>query len=335
VNTLPSPTGGTKNTVIAVVVPYDAPNAANDLANFRTVFGLPAPNFSKEYAVGTKPSYNKQWELEASLDIEWAFAMAPNANILLVEAASNQAQDLEVAVEYAANRVSQRGGGQVVMSWIFDPPPSAADIAKFETIFTKNRSPGGVVFFAASGDSPGVYYPSMSANVVAVGGTSINRDINGTFLGESPWSVGGAGMSPSVMRPIFQNVIMSQVNAQRGVVDIAAVADAKMGGVYFYDANNDLSNQGWAGGGGTSVATAIIAGIANNANHAAHTDQDELTLIYNSVQANSIDPNNFTDIVANAKLSSQGCGTGGTQYKASLGWDFCTGAGTPNGLGGL
>lgn len=341
---LPLPTGGSSSTVIAAVVPYDAPNAVDDLNTFARVVGLPPPRFKVEYASGSKPAYDKAWEVEASLDIEWAFAMAPNANILLVEATSNQPQDLATAVEYAANHVSQRGGGQVFMSWIFSSALTNNDLGTFEHIFTKNRNPGGVVFFAASGDVTGVYYPSISANVVAVGGTTINRAKDGgTLMGESPWTSAGAGLATSVNLPLFQNALASQVQlkGKRGVVDLAAVADAKMGGVLFYDANNEITlpglPRGWGGGGGTSAATAIMAGIANSAGHAAHTSQQELDYIYKSLQGSGINPNNFTDIdmVANPNLLSRGCGRNGTQYIAIKGWDFCTGLGTPNGLGGL
>jgi subtilase family serine protease len=34
----------------------------------------------------TPPSSNSQWSLETALDVEWARAIAPAANILLVEA---------------------------------------------------------------------------------------------------------------------------------------------------------------------------------------------------------------------------------------------------------
>ena len=54
------------------------------------------------------------WELEESLDVEWAHAMAPGASIMLVEASSTSYSDLLAAVNYAAahaNVVSMSWGG--------------------------------------------------------------------------------------------------------------------------------------------------------------------------------------------------------------------------------
>jgi subtilase family serine protease len=105
------PTGGSK--VIAIVDAYDAPTAAADLAAFSTQFGLPAPNFQKVYATGTQPKNVAGWELEESLDIEWAHAMAPKAKIILVEAASNSFADLLYAEDVASGLVAAAGGGEV------------------------------------------------------------------------------------------------------------------------------------------------------------------------------------------------------------------------------
>ena len=48
------------------------------------------------------PESNVDWDLEISLDIEWAHALAPAANILLVEANSSDTLDLLAAEQYAA-----------------------------------------------------------------------------------------------------------------------------------------------------------------------------------------------------------------------------------------
>src|SRR5207247_8786156 len=72
----------------------------------------------KVFANGSKPRSNCGWAQEASLDIEWAHAMAPNARIILVEAKSNSFSDLFQAVDVASNLVSSNGSwGEVSMSW--------------------------------------------------------------------------------------------------------------------------------------------------------------------------------------------------------------------------
>jgi hypothetical protein len=62
-----------------------------DLQSFSKQFGLPVPNtitFQVVYANGVQPPRDLGWELEEALDVEYAHAMAPNATLYLVEAAS-------------------------------------------------------------------------------------------------------------------------------------------------------------------------------------------------------------------------------------------------------
>ena len=53
---------------------------------------------------------NSGWAVETSLDVEWAHAIAPDANILLVEAKSNSLTDLMNAVTYATTPTRSSGG---------------------------------------------------------------------------------------------------------------------------------------------------------------------------------------------------------------------------------
>src|SRR2546427_3284740 len=146
--------------VIAIVDAFDYPTAENDLNVFSTQFGLPPCTtangcFTKVYASGTKPRKNCGWAQEAALDIEWAHAMAPNAKIVLVEAASNSFVDLFNAVDVATAQVTTGGVGEVSMSW------SGAEFsteASNDGHFQNNDG----VYFAASGDTGGVNgYPAV------------------------------------------------------------------------------------------------------------------------------------------------------------------------------
>ena len=115
-----NPTGGSR--AIAIVDAYHYPNAANDLRVFSNQFGLPMPttgtggNFQVVFANGRQPSVNANWNIEAALDLQWAHAMAPQAKIYLVEAASASYSDLLNAVS-VANQLLGSGGGEVSMSW--------------------------------------------------------------------------------------------------------------------------------------------------------------------------------------------------------------------------
>jgi hypothetical protein len=282
-----NPSGGSR--AIAVVEAFDAPNAASDLAVFSAQFGFPAPtsaNLQVVYASagvcttgGVKPGYDLGWEAEATLDVQWAHAMAPHATIYVVEAPSDSPTDLFAAVAVASQCVAANGVGEVSMSWGFF---EASDETAFDGLFTQK----GVVYFAATGDSPGALYPSASPNVVAVGGTSLVRNPLpwrgnlGDFQGEVVWNWGpteGTGGGPSLYepRPFYQYLITNIVGSSRGTPDVAAVADP-FTGVWIYDTNL----MGWLVVGGTSVSTPVWAGIVNAAGRFNNSTAAELAQIY-------------------------------------------------------
>ena len=297
---------------IAIVDAYDDPNAAGDLTRFSQQFGLPAPSFQVVYASGAQPSRDFGWELEESLDIEWAHAVAPHAKIYLVEAASNSYSDLLVAVSTASSLVAAAGGGEVSMSW-------GSGEFRSETSYDSYFTTTGVVYFASAGDGPGTLYPSVSPNVVAAGGTTLRRNPStGAFLAEAAWVDTGGGTSVYESRPGYQSSIKTTVGAKRGVPDLSAVADPNTG-VWVYDSGNG----GWWIVGGTSAAAPILAGIVNLAGHFAPATSSELTTIYNNMA-----------VAADFKDTTTGfCGPY-MGYSTAKGWDFCTGVGSPYGLAG-
>src|SRR6266852_3453269 len=71
-------------TTIAIVDAFDDPNIAGDLQKFDAQFGLPNPVFTKVNQTGgsTPPAANAGWATEIALDVQWAHAIAPGANIL-------------------------------------------------------------------------------------------------------------------------------------------------------------------------------------------------------------------------------------------------------------
>ncbi len=103
-------------TTIAIVDAYDDPTIANDLHQFDLQFGLPDPTLTKVNQNGgtVLPAANKSWATEIALDVEWSHAIAPGANILLVEANSSSFSDLLTAVNTARNAA---GVVAVSMSW--------------------------------------------------------------------------------------------------------------------------------------------------------------------------------------------------------------------------
>ena len=323
---LGNPTGGSK--AIAVVDAYDDPNAARDLATFSSQFGVPAPtNFSIVFAppgggapgscVGSPSSTPPPadptggWEIEESLDIEYAHAMAPHAKLYLVEAQSNLDSDLFCAVTLASNLVAAAGGGEVSMSFGSIEFPGETSI---DQVFTVNK----VVYFASSGDVPGVSYPAASPNVVSVGGSSTDRDpVSGSFLFESTWQVAGGGPSAVEPRPTYQNQIRNVVYSSRGTPDVVLDANPETG-VWVLDNFQCPISECWYIVGGTSVSSPTFAGIVNAAGNFAASSTAELNTLYG-------DPDGAFN---NIKTGSCGPYAG---YSASNNWGFCTGLGSPDG----
>jgi kumamolisin len=317
--TTDNPTGGSG--AIAIVDAFDTPNAAADLAAFSAQFGLPPADFTVVYASGTQPGLDPSggWELEASLDTQWAHAMAPNAKIFLVEAKNNRFSSLFSAVILAANLVATNGGGEVSMSF------GSGEFSienQFDGIFTTP----GVVYIASSGDSPGASWPSASPNVVSAGGTTLSRDPNtGEFLLENTWQDAGGGPSQVEARPHFQDRIANIVGDFRGTPDFSFDANPNTG-VWVLDTNLFQGGPGgWFVLGGTSVSAPSLAGIINSAGKFAGSSQAENALIYGHLFGG--DHDDFRDI----RYGTCGLNIGNF---AVPGWDFCTGVGSDIGLGG-
>jgi subtilase family serine protease len=315
-------TGGSK--MIAIVDAFDDPNAEADLAVYSKQFGLPAPssaNFEVVYATGKQPRQDPTggWEVEESLDVDMAHAIAPNAKVVLVEAASAAQVDLLQAEKIALRLVNAAGGGEVSNSWA---GPEYDAEAALEPLFTSNK----VVVFAAAGDNPGVGTPSILPNVISVGGTTINRansNGSGAFKSETSWSSTGGGLSAYIATPAYQSQVTSIVGTHRGSPDIAADANPSSGAV-IYDSIPYLDQTlGFVVVGGTSLASPLSAALVNNAGSFNASTKAELTEIYA----------NLGNIKAFADITSGQC-TNAAGGSASVGYDLCTGVGAPIGTTG-
>jgi subtilase family serine protease len=75
----------------------------NDIAQFRSMFGLPAPHVNV-IVNGNDPGVVEGAETEADLDIEWSGAIAPNATIDFVNAQSTEVSlGVDLAAQYAVD----------------------------------------------------------------------------------------------------------------------------------------------------------------------------------------------------------------------------------------
>jgi hypothetical protein len=313
------PSGG--GGAIALVEAFDDPTAASDLNTFSTQFGLSHADLTVVFANNTKPGVDPTGsaELETSLDIEWAHAMAPKAKLFLVEAASLSLSDIFSAIFAAGNLVAANGGGEVSMSFGGSEFPQETQL---DTFFTTP----GVVYVASAGDNPGTQYPCVSPNVLCAGGTTISRDsTTGRFLLENTWQDTGGGSSLFEPRPDFQNGIARIVGDTRGAPDFSFNANPNTG-VWVFDGNTFQGSKnplGWAVVGGTSVSAPSLAGIINAAGKFRASSQLENAEIYEQSGRNR----DFRDI----EFGSCGFNIGDF---ARDGWDFCTGVGSDIGLRG-
>ena len=306
------PMGGSR--AIAVIEWGKNSSMSSDLAQFTTMFGLPPANVTEVcIEANCQSNDGTGWDVETSLDVQWAHAMAPHAQLFVVESSVN----LFNAVDKASQLVSAAGGGEISNSWVTSQTGEPSN----ETQLDQNFQTPGIVYFAAAGDwGVGALYPSSSPYVVSAGGTTIQRDASGNYTGETCWSDSGGGVSRYEIRPNYQRTIGNIAGTRRGTPDWAADADPASG-VAIY---NTTSCHGWCRAGGTSAATPILAAIVNQLGTFLNSTFDELTKTYDEYNRGTLWLKYFTDIR-----------TGSNGAPAKTGWDTCTGLGIPKDPTGL
>ncbi len=312
---------------IAIVDAYDNPNIASDLATFDSQFGLAAPpTFTKVgiNSAGTgsttkMPSANSGWAGEISLDVEWAHAIAPGANILLVEANSASDTDLLHAIDYAR---SQSGVVAVSMSWGTN---EFSGETSWDSHFVSPSATQGITYLGSSGDSgsPSIW-PALSSHVIGVGGTSLTLGTKNTYASESGWSGSGGSLSSYVTAPTYQtgltihsgSTVVSAKNERAGP-DVSFDADPNTGVAVY----SQYGFGGWAQVGGTSAAApqwaALVAiadqGLAIAGKGSLDGASQTLPDLY------KLSSSDFHDVTTGSN--------GG--YSAGVGFDLVTGLGTP------
>jgi len=310
-------TGNGAGQTIAIVDAYNDPNIASDLATFDAKFGLSAANLKVVSETGSTtklPTTDAGWSLEISLDVEWAHAIAPGASILLVEANSASFSDLLTAVKYAAN---YSGVSVVSMSWGTDEFNGETS---YDSYFTSPAGHNGVTFVASSGDSGVTSWPSVSSNVLAVGGTTLTLTSSGGYAGETAWSDSGGGVSKYEALPSYQKMI--GVSASGRVTPDVAYDANPSSGFLVYDSVPGNGSTGWIDVGGTSAGAPQWAGILAIANqgrvaNGLGTLTQANAMLYTLYATKSAA--DFHDITS---------GSNG-HYSAAKGFDAVTGLGSP------
>jgi hypothetical protein len=254
--TFTSPSGATipgngAGETIALIEAYHDPSLISDLLTFDQTYNLPRTTPTVITLGGART--NDGWALEESLDVEWAHAIAPGANLVVVEASSQGRQSLMAAVD-AARRIPSVT--VVSMSWGFSE-------VRYEssTHFTTPGGHPGITFVAASGDNGlagGTNWPAVEPNVLSVGGTSLNVGHSGTYLSETAWYDSGGGLSRFAAEPSYERMI--QTSGKRSTPDVAFVGDPDTG-VEVYQTTPGTFQGSWQVVGGTSLGTPAWAAI--------------------------------------------------------------------------
>jgi hypothetical protein len=303
---------------IAIVDAGDSPTMAQDLANFDAMFNLPPPpSFQKVNWAGQPaplPPPVEDWALEIALDVEWAHALAPGANIILFEAATptiGNVDDLGTAVQSAANPATYVPLGVPAAGVISNSYGGSEFSSEAALDYLYTTSDNHATFTVSTGDSgaPGEW-PAYSPDVLAVGGTSLytTQGSSGTVYDhENGWSGGGGGVSIYEPQPAFQSGLSYSA---RSTPDVSMDADVNTG-VYVI-----LGPTTWQVG-GTSLSAPLWAALLADTNQGRALNGlgpigNAQTLVY------SLPKHDFHDITV-----------GNNGFAAGPGYDLVTGIGSP------
>ncbi len=199
-------TGDGTGQTIALVETYHDPNIQASLNVFDAEYSLPQLTLTVIDQAGTQT--NDQWGEEEALDVEWAHAIAPGANIVVVEASpgNNDSQGLTELMTAVQTAATQPGVTVVSMSW---------GMTEFsnESSYDSNFTTPGVTFIASSGDAGPVNWPACSPDVLSVGGTALNATSSGAYEFESGWAATGGGLSQYEPEPAYQESVQRLASA--------------------------------------------------------------------------------------------------------------------------
>ncbi len=365
-----------KGQTIVIVDSFGSPTIRSDLRSFDNAFGLPAPpSFQIITPAGRVPRYNGSgtelgWAGETTLDVDWAHAIAPGANILLVETPVPESTGLDgiPQIVEAENYVIDHHLGQVI-SQSFGAAeatfPSAASIYNMRSAYT-NAEQNQVTVLAAAGDDGAtdqsnasgslfythraVLWPASDPLVTAVGGTQLALDINGHRTApDAVWNDGnnvgllnaltGSPDPTGIATGGGTSSIFGRPSYQDGVArvvgDHRGIPDISMsaacsGLVLTYNSFGGEPS-GWYAACGTSEATPLFAGIVALADQVAG---HSLGLINPALYALSAEhAAGLVDITQgnNSVTFTQDNNTYTVRgYSAGRGYDLVSGVGTVN-----
>jgi subtilase family serine protease len=295
----------------------------SDANAFSAAFGLPALTSSNFSVIGYPVSAPCDYpDIEESLDVEWAHAIAPGANIIVlvtpnIVSDSGFAQDIDIALLYtAAHHLGN------VISFSYGTPEiflAPADLDE-TNLLTEVAAISGISANFSSGDSgdytedgipAAVSYPASSQYGTAVGGISLALNGSNAIKWQSGWGTNnnlldgdglvsdppagsfyaGSGGGPSVFfsKPGFQSQLPGSF---RLLPDIAWIGDPYTGVVIDLTEDGVYPPREWLAIGGTSVACPMFSALWAIANQEAGTALGQAARYVYSMPSSTI-----TDIV--------------------------------------
>lgn len=312
-----------KGSTIALIDGYGDPSIKYDVRAFDNVTGLPPVNLSIVYPNNVRPTaYNYSWAIETATDVEWAHAMAPGANIVLVVAKDANVSSLDSAVSYV---ISHKLANIMSLSWgIPENQLGLNGVNTFSGVY-KEAAQNDITILAATGDFgaydqqkvPTVNFPSSNPYVLAVGGTSLfvynnqyTQKAWGGILDGSSYG-GGGGYSKYYSAPWWQRA-PNFGSASRGTPDVSMDAN-KDTGMFVVSQAKDFKI------GGTSIGTPIWADVVSLMNQVSGHPLGFVSPLLYQISNTPAYAKSFFDITS---------GNNG-YYNATKGWDAATGLGTP------
>jgi len=319
----------------------------SDANAFSSQYGLPAltsKNFSIIYP-GVTPSCASP-NAEISLDVEWAHAIAPGANIDLVVPPSGSFSDVNEAEIYA---IAYGLGNTISGSYGSEEYYTPTSVLTEEDTINAVAAAFGISANFASGDygdytfdapqynPPSVSAPADSPHATAVGGITLATNKDGSIRWETGWGTnetivddlgtlfvpplnlgfdGGSGGGPSAVfsKPSFQSKLPGST---RLLPDISWIGDPFTGVIFAVSVPFQSPTLIWEIVGGTSVATPMFSGLWAIANQEAGVPLGQASQYLYSMPSGTI-----TDIVpytnpAAVTATVQTSSTSSTTYTAA------------------
>jgi subtilase family serine protease len=302
-----------RGATIVIVDSYGSPTIQNDLSAFDRAYRLPAPpKFRIIRPEGRIPAYDPAssdmvgWAGETTLDVEWAHAVAPGANILLVETPVSETEGVHgfPQIIAAEKYVLNHHLGDVISQSFSATEQTFAGKAQIQGLRGAYQlaQKDHVTVLTAAGDAGAAdlgldqttYYafrvtswPDSDPLVTGVGGTQLHFTAQGAPAAPTVWNdtyntkaneftdgntgpnplASGGGLSIFFTRPAYQDSVRDVVGGSRGVPDISMSA-ACNGAVDTYSSYQGAAD-GWSPECGTSEATPLFAGIVALADQVA------------------------------------------------------------------